>query len=80
MPYIISINNRSSTMYTVKTQADKVAALFGCTPEQARALYARNADQLQKMADKAHKTSRKVNGYTAQQLDASAAKYKGFAA
>ncbi len=49
-----------------------IARLFGCTPEQVRAQFAANSKQLSAMADKAQRTTRKVNGYTAQQLRAMA--------
>lgn len=48
--------------------AQMVAARFGCTVEQARRQYRRNADQLWEMRDRALETGKKVNGYTADQL------------
>jgi len=42
---------------------------FNCTPEQLRGLHAMNAEGLRWMAKKAAGTRRKVNGYTAEQLD-----------
>ena len=56
--------------------AIKVAKLFGCTVEQAQSLYERNARQLQSMANKARRSGRKVNHYTAAQLDARAAAFR----
>ena len=49
--------------------ANQVANRFGCTVEQARALYEKNAHQLHSMANKAKRTGRNVNNYTAAQLD-----------
>lgn len=46
----------------------EIARQFGCTPDQVRAQFAKNADQMAKMAEKARSTTRKVNGYTAEQL------------
>ena len=48
--------------------AKNIAKMFGCTEEQAKAQYARNAAQLAEMEAKAASTGRKVNGFTAQQL------------
>lgn len=48
--------------------AKKIAKMFGCTEEQAKAQYARNAAQLAEMEAKANSIGRKVNGFTAQQL------------
>ena len=55
------------------TQA-QIAQFFKCTPEQLAAQYARNAADLAKMGDKAAKSGKKVNGYTAAQLTAMADK------
>lgn len=49
--------------------AEKIAARFNCTPEQVRAQYRRNAVQLAAMAERARKTGKRVNGYTADELD-----------
>jgi len=49
--------------------AKQVAAVFGCTEEQARAQFMRNAEQMTKMAEKARVTGKKVNGYTEKQLN-----------
>lgn len=54
--------------------APTVARLFRCTVEQVKSQYARNAAQLRRMADKAAASGRKVNGYTAEQLAAHAAR------
>lgn len=53
----------------------EIANVFGCTPEQVKAQMARNASSLQAMADKAVTTGRKVNGYTARQLEQHAANF-----
>lgn len=60
--------------------ASLVAKLFGCTEEQARAQYAKNAAQLGQMHGKAlaAKTG-KHRGFTAAQLAASAGKYASLA-
>lgn len=51
----------------VKTPA-QVAALFGCTIEQARAQMTANAAGLRKMEAKARATGKKHSGFTADQL------------
>lgn len=51
--------------------AETVARLFGCTPEQVRAQWARNAAGAAKDLVTAQRTGRKVRGYTAQQCAAS---------
>jgi hypothetical protein len=48
--------------------AQEVALIFGCTPEQVRAQYLRNAKQLAEMAERAHVTGRKFNGFTEAEL------------
>lgn len=50
-----------------------VAAVFGCTAEQARAQYLKGAAVLDGMAEKAERTGKRVNGYTADKLRAMAA-------
>lgn len=47
---------------------EQVAAFFGCTPEQVRAQFRKNAVQLSVMAAKSRRTGRKANLYTAEQL------------
>ena len=59
--------------------AKRAALMFGCTEEQARAQYAKNAEQLAGMAAKAHRTGRKVNGYAARELSKRAMRYRDFA-
>jgi hypothetical protein len=49
--------------------ADKAAKVFGCTPEQAKEQMQRNLIQLQQMRAKASSGGKKVNGYTADELD-----------
>jgi hypothetical protein len=58
----------------MKTPAE-VAAIFGCTPEQAKALQLRNAASLMKMSQKALSTGKKVNNYTGAELAARAAAF-----
>jgi hypothetical protein len=48
--------------------AEYSAKLFGCTPDQVRKQQEANAAQLLQMANKAKKTGKKVNGYTAEAL------------
>lgn len=54
----------------------QIAARFGCTEEQARKQFERTARQLQSMANQAKRTGRKVNHYTAEQLDERAAAFR----
>lgn len=53
-----------------------IAAIFGCTVEQAKAQLAKNAKSLKKMADRAAKIGRKVNGYTEIELRGHAARFE----
>lgn len=62
-------------MKPVKTPA-QIAAVYGCTVEQAATLLRKNADVLRGMAERAERTGKKVNGYTAQELRHSAIKYE----
>jgi Ser/Thr protein kinase RdoA (MazF antagonist) len=64
---------------STSAQAQKVAALFGCTAEQAASAYGQNAEQLQAMADMAARMGRKVNGFTADRLNERAAAFRQFA-
>lgn len=48
----------------------QVAQRFGCTIEQVRAGHASNARALRGMLFKARTAGKKVNGYTAEQLQA----------
>lgn len=47
----------------------KTAAVFGCTPEQANAQARKNLAQLKGMHSKALASGRRVNGYTATDLE-----------
>lgn len=51
-----------------KPTAAEIAAKFGCTVEQVDAQRAKNKATLVEMYEKALRTGRKVNGYTADQL------------
>jgi hypothetical protein len=51
-----------------KYTAEQIAAKFGCTAEQVKAQHAKNAKELEGMAEKASRTGRKVNNYTEAQL------------
>ena len=53
----------------------RCVAAFGCTPEQAARLLARNAIALGSMAAKAERTRKPVNGYSANELRQSQADY-----
>ncbi len=55
---------------------DQICKMFGCTREQLNAQYAKNADGLNSMREKAAKTGKKVNGYTEKQLAEHADRYK----
>lgn len=56
-----------------ESAAAMAARVFGCTPAQAKALLAKNADDLDAMRAKASASGKKVNGYSADQLAAIAA-------
>jgi hypothetical protein len=58
---------------------EQICKLFGCTMDQLNAQYAANATVLDKMHNKAKKTSKKVNGYTEAQLKHHVDKYKRMA-
>lgn len=55
--------------------AERSAALFGCTVDQAKRQFSRNAASLKIMADRAAKSGKKVNGYTEKELRESAERY-----
>jgi hypothetical protein len=59
---------------------DQIAKFFKCTPEALAAQYAYSAADLAKMKEKAEKTGKKVNGYTAEQLAAMSSKMEKLAA
>lgn len=58
----------------------QMAKFFGCTVDQLRAQYAANAAATAKMLAKAVQTGKKVNGYTAVQLEILLAKENKLAA
>lgn len=66
-------------MAQVKTPA-QIAAMFGCSVEQARAQLLANAQQMAGMAAKARAAGKRLRGYTAEQLEANAAAYAAAAA
>ena len=47
---------------------EQVAKFFGCTPEQVKAQFSRNAAELSNMADQAMLTGKPVSHYTEAQL------------
>jgi len=57
-------------MGVAKMNETQLAARFGCTVEQVRAMHAKNAQGLREMLFKAERTGCKVNNYTAEQLRA----------
>ena len=59
------------------TEAERLTAFarfMGCTLEQVQSGLRRNARQLRGMAEQARRTGRLVNGFTAEQLEQSAAR------
>ena len=42
-----------------------IAKMFGCTEDQVRSQFAKNAEQLRAMQAKANLCGKRVNGYTA---------------
>lgn len=56
----------------------EIAKLFGCTPEQVRSGYARNAAQLAQMAIRAQRTGT-YRGFTAARLAEAADRYAALA-
>lgn len=60
---------------TQKPNAERSARVFGCTVEQARVMFRKNAYKLMEMHEKAVKTGKKVNHYTAEELEQSAKDY-----
>ena len=52
-----------------KPNLDRFAAALGVTRDQIDRQLEKNKAQLQEMAAKARQTGRKVNGYTAEQLE-----------
>lgn len=57
----------------------QIAAIFGCTEDQARAQLEANAKQLREMEGRAAATGRKYRGYTADQLAKQAAAFEAAA-
>ena len=57
-----------------KPSTQQIAAMLGCTPDQVRAQFTRNAVVLRKQEAKARATGRKVGGNTADQWADFAAK------
>ena len=55
--------------------AERAARLVGCTVEQAKRMFAKNAVGFSEMADKAARTGKKVNGYTEIELRTSAKQF-----
>jgi len=60
---------------TIQPNAERSAKAFGCTIEQAKAMFAKNAIGCRSMLERAVRTGKKVNGYTADQLRASVEAY-----
>ena len=58
---------------------DQISKMFGCSIERLNEQYAENAKTFERMYEKAIKTGKKVNGYTAVQLKQMVEKYKGLA-
>lgn len=58
-----------------KPNVERSARAFGCTVDQARVMFRKNAFKLMEMHEKAVRTGKKVNGYTAQELEDSARDY-----
>lgn len=52
-----------------KPNLEAFARMMGATVEQVHSQLERNKRQLASMAEQARKTGRKVNGYTAEQLE-----------
>ena len=63
------------TANPVKPDAIRSAKMFGCSVEQAKRLFAQNAQSMTQMANKAASTGKKVNGYSEADLRKSASEY-----
>jgi hypothetical protein len=59
-----------------KPNATESARRFGCSVEQAKAMFAKNAQGFCQMAERAEKTGRKEYGYTLAELRQSEADYQ----
>lgn len=53
-----------------RRSVEEIAEIFGCTPAQVGAQFAKNHEQLREMYEESCATGRKVRGYTAEQLRA----------
>ena len=61
---------------TTKPNAERSARAFGCTVEQAKKLLLKNADGFRWMAERAERTGKRFNGYSAAELRASEVQYR----
>lgn len=59
---------------------EQTAAMYGITVERLKEQYKANAEGMQRMYNKAVKTSKKVGGFTAEQLKAKIEEFKNLAA
>jgi hypothetical protein len=68
--YSVALKPRERDLFTFEPimTAEQIAQRFGCTVAQVKAQHRRNAEGLLGMADKAARTGKRVNGYTAEQL------------
>lgn len=62
-------------MTKTKFTPEQAAKMFGVSIERIKEQYLANAQGLEKMYNKAIATGKKVNGYTAEQLEAITAEY-----
>ena len=75
---VFDMNNKEILSEPIMSKQE-TCKFFGCTMEQLNKQIKANAAGLQKLADKAEMTGKKVNGYTEKQLRDLAAKYKKLA-
>ena len=68
--------NQTNMKTPTKPDAARSAGQFGCTIEQAKRMFAKNADGFRAMAAKAESTGKKVSGYTAAELRLSETQYR----
>ncbi len=59
---------------------EQTAAMYGVSAEAIKAQYFANAQGMERMYNKAVETGKKVNGYTAKQLEAKVKEFKALAA
>lgn len=59
-----------------KPDANESARRFGCSIEQAKAMFAKNAEGFRQMAERAERSGRKEYGYTLAELRQSEAEYR----